>query len=164
VQRKTRRVRVDSPTFKGAGSLSAGFSNCFGTPPGSLIYPTMSRPTYLCRKLTQPLPTRDGVTLRTVRDARAYMLRAKERGSAPPWQRAAALLLAEADIGAFSNQSSLRCSTTANLTLPHNERRPHLAAHIIEPLLPVGLCSPAFPEIFRPATAASVYCLSIRAR
>ena len=68
----------------------------------------MSRPAYLRRKLTQPLPTRDGVTLRTVRDARTYMLRlSKERGSAPPWQRAAALLLAEADIGAFTNQIQL---------------------------------------------------------
>src|SRR6516225_9998605 len=30
---------------------------------------------YLSRKLTRPLPTKDGGTLRTVLDARAYMLR-----------------------------------------------------------------------------------------
>ena len=40
--------------------------------------------------------------------ARAYMLRlSEERSSAPRWQRAAELLLAEADIGAFSNQVQL---------------------------------------------------------
>ena len=31
-------------------------------------------PSYLSRKLTRPLPTKDGGTLRTVLDARAYML------------------------------------------------------------------------------------------
>jgi hypothetical protein len=36
------------------------------------------------------------------------MLRlSEERSSAPRWQRAAELLLAEADIGAFSNQVQL---------------------------------------------------------
>jgi hypothetical protein len=46
---------------------------------------------YLSRKLTRPLPTKDGGTLRTVLDARAYML----------------LLLAKADVGAVSRQLEL---------------------------------------------------------
>jgi hypothetical protein len=59
-------------------------------------------------KLTRPLHTKDGGVLRTVLDARAYMLRLpNQRQMTPRWQRAAQLLLAEADVGAFSNQVQL---------------------------------------------------------
>jgi hypothetical protein len=34
----------------------------------------MLRPEYLSQKLSRPLPTKDGDTLRTIKDARAYML------------------------------------------------------------------------------------------
>jgi hypothetical protein len=53
-------------------------------------------------KATPPLPTKDGGTLRTVLDARTYMLRlSKDRERNARWQRAAELLLAEADVAAF---------------------------------------------------------------
>jgi len=60
------------------------------------------------RKLTRPLPTKDGGTLRRVLDARAYMLRlSKDRERSARWQRATQLLLAKADIGAVSRQLEL---------------------------------------------------------
>jgi hypothetical protein len=60
----------------------------------------------LSRKLTRPLPTKDGGTLRTVLDARTYMLRlSKGRERNPRWQRAAELLLVEADVGALTKQA-----------------------------------------------------------
>jgi len=47
---------------------------------------------YLSRKLTRPLPTKDGGTLRTVLDARAYMPRlSKDRERSARWQRVAQL-------------------------------------------------------------------------
>jgi hypothetical protein len=53
---------------------------------------------YLSKKLTRPLPTKDGGTLRTVAEARAYMVALpKDRELSARWQRAAELLLAEAD-------------------------------------------------------------------
>jgi hypothetical protein len=59
-------------------------------------------------KATRPLPTKDGGTLRTVLDARAYMLRlSKDRERSAWWQRAAQLLLAKADVGAVSRQLEL---------------------------------------------------------
>jgi len=63
---------------------------------------------YLSRKLTRPLPTKDGGTLRTVLDARAYMLRlSKDRERSARWQKAAQLLLAKADVDAVSRQLEL---------------------------------------------------------
>jgi len=60
---------------------------------------------YLSRKLIRPLPTKDGRTLRTVLDVRAYMLRlSKDRERTARWQRATQLLLAKADVGAISRQ------------------------------------------------------------
>ena len=75
----------------------------------------MSR-AYLSRKLTRPLPTKDGGTLRTVLDARANMLRlSKDRERSARWQRAAELLLAEADIGALTKQVELALFFEAKL-------------------------------------------------
>ena len=49
--------------------------------------------------------TKDGGTLRTVLDARAYVLRlSKDRERTARWQRATQLLLAKADVGAISRQ------------------------------------------------------------
>jgi hypothetical protein len=63
---------------------------------------------YLSKKLTRPLPTKDGGTLRTVADARAYMLGlSKQRELQTRWQRVAGLILEEADIGAVSRQLEL---------------------------------------------------------
>jgi hypothetical protein len=63
---------------------------------------------YLSRKLIRPLPTKDGGTLRTVLDARTYMLAlSKDREHRAQWQRAAELLLAEADVADLSRQLEL---------------------------------------------------------
>jgi hypothetical protein len=79
------------------------------------MFPAVSR-AYLSRKLTRPLPTKDGGTLRTVLDARAYMLRlSKDRERSARWQRAAELLLAEADIGALTKQVELALFFEAKL-------------------------------------------------
>src|SRR5215471_13642213 len=70
--------------------------------------PAVSRASYLSRKLSRPLPPKDGGTLRTVLDARAYMLRlSKDRERGARWQRAVQLLLAKADVGAVSRQLEL---------------------------------------------------------
>ena len=75
----------------------------------------MSR-AYLSRKLTRPLPTKDGGTLRTVLDARTYMLAlSKDRERRTQWQRAAELLLAEADVGALSKAVELALFYDAKL-------------------------------------------------
>jgi hypothetical protein len=59
-------------------------------------------------KVTRPRPTKDGGTLRTVLDARAYMLAlSKDRKRSARWQRAAQLLPAKADVGAVSRQLEL---------------------------------------------------------
>jgi hypothetical protein len=53
-------------------------------------------------------PTPHGGTLRTVLDARAYMLRlSKDWERSARWQRAAKLLVAKADVGAVSRQLEL---------------------------------------------------------
>ena len=68
----------------------------------------MSRAAHLSKKLARPLPTKDGGTLRTILDARTYMLRlSKARERATRWQRAAELLLGQADVAAFSKQVEL---------------------------------------------------------
>jgi hypothetical protein len=57
-------------------------------------------PAYLQTKLNRPLPTKDGGTLRTVLDARTYMLAlSQDREHRAQWQRACELLLAAAFFG-----------------------------------------------------------------
>src|SRR5262245_21017257 len=83
----------------GAADLAFSFRGAYA--------PAVSR-AYLSRKLTRPLVTKDGGTLRTVLDARAYMLGlSKGRERSARWQRAAQLLLAKADVGAVSRQLEL---------------------------------------------------------
>jgi hypothetical protein len=54
------------------------------------------RSAHLAKRLTQPLPTKGGGTLRTVAEARAYMVALpKDRELSARWQHAAELLLAE---------------------------------------------------------------------
>ena|SRR5262249_6483084 len=58
---------------------------------------------YLSQKLTRPLVTKDGGVLRTILDARTYMLAlSKDRERNARWQRAAELLLDGATVAAFS--------------------------------------------------------------
>jgi hypothetical protein len=61
---------------------------------------------YLSERLTpHPLPTKDGGVLRTVGDARAYILTLpKTRGSRAHWKRASLLLLEEAGAAALTRQ------------------------------------------------------------
>jgi hypothetical protein len=76
----------------------------------------MLRPAYLSKKLDQPLPTKDGGTLRTVLDARTYMLAlSKDREQRSQWQRAAELLLDGADVTAFSRAMELALFMDAKL-------------------------------------------------
>src|SRR6516162_760099 len=77
--------------------------------------PAVSR-AYLSRKLTRPLPIKDGGTLRTGLDARAYMLGlSKDRERRTQWQHAAELLLAQADVADFSKQVELALFFDAKL-------------------------------------------------
>ena len=78
----------------------------------------MLRPAYLSKKSTRPLPTKDGGSLRTVADARTYMLGlSKARELNARWQRAAELLLTEADVAAFSKQVELALFYEGKLVL-----------------------------------------------
>jgi hypothetical protein len=79
----------------------------------------MLRPSpYLSRKITRPLHTKDGGTLRTVLDARTYMLAlSQDREHRAQWQRAAELLLAEADVAEISRQVELALFYEAKLIL-----------------------------------------------
>jgi hypothetical protein len=69
----------------------------------------MLRPApYLSLKVTRPIPTEAGGTLRTVLDARTYMLTlSADREHRSQWQRAAELLLAEGDVAALSKAVEL---------------------------------------------------------
>jgi hypothetical protein len=73
------------------------------------IFQTMLRPApYLSKKLTRPLPTKDGGVLRTVKDARTYMMAlSKHRKTSAQWQRAAAMLLEQVDVTDLSSQVQL---------------------------------------------------------
>jgi hypothetical protein len=57
------------------------------------------RPEYLSQALDRPLPTKDGGTLRTIRDACDYMTgMGKKRELLSHWQRIAKLILAKEDV------------------------------------------------------------------
>ncbi len=73
-------------------------------------------PAYLSKKLTRPLPTKDGGTLRTAGEARAYMLGlSKDRELRAQWQYAAELLLGETEVANFSKQVELALFYDAKL-------------------------------------------------
>ena len=66
------------------------------------------RPAYLSQKLDQPLPTKDGGTLRTIRDACDYMTSMdKKRELRSQWQRVAKLILAKEDVRTVSRALEL---------------------------------------------------------
>jgi hypothetical protein len=74
------------------------------------------RPEYLTQKLDQPLPTKDGGTLRTIREACDYMTSmGKQRELRDHWQRACKLILAKADIVAVSRAVELALFMDAKL-------------------------------------------------
>jgi hypothetical protein len=83
----------------------------------------MLRPAYLSQRLDRALPTKDGGTLRTVADARAYMLGlSKQRELQTRWQRVAGLILEEVDIGAVSRQLELALFMDAKLRCGEDAR------------------------------------------
>ena len=62
------------------------------------------------------MPTKDGGVLRTVDDARAYMIKlSKQRALKSQWQRAAELLLVEADVADLTRQIELALFYDAKL-------------------------------------------------
>jgi hypothetical protein len=74
------------------------------------------RPAYLSQKLDRPLPTKDGGTLRTIREACDYMTAmGKKRELRRHWQRACKLVLAEADVQTVSRALELALFMDAKL-------------------------------------------------
>jgi hypothetical protein len=63
----------------------------------------MLRPAYLSKKLTPPIPTKDGGTLRTIVQACEYIAAiGKERELRPHWRQVRELMLQEAEVAAVS--------------------------------------------------------------
>src|SRR3954467_1493299 len=76
----------------------------------------MLRPEYLSRKLTTPLPTKDGGTLRTIGEACEYMAAiGKEREQRLHWQRVREVMLQEADEAAVTWRVQLAVLKDAKL-------------------------------------------------
>jgi hypothetical protein len=76
----------------------------------------MLSPAYLSRKLTSPVPTKDGGTLTTIGEAHEYMAAFdKERELRPHWQRVRELVLQEADVAALSSRVRLAVLRDAKL-------------------------------------------------
>jgi hypothetical protein len=71
---------------------------------------------YLSRKLTSPIPTKDGGTLRTIGEACEYMATiGKERELRRHWQQVRELMLQEADVAALSSRLRLAVLKDAKL-------------------------------------------------
>ena len=67
------------------------------------IFQAMLPPAYLSKKLTSPIPTKDGGTLHTILEACEYMAAiGKERELRPHWQQVRELMLQEPDVAAVS--------------------------------------------------------------
>jgi len=61
------------------------------------------RPEYLSKKLSSPIPTKDGGTLRTIQQGCQYMAAiSKEREQRRHWQQVRELIEQEADVDAVS--------------------------------------------------------------
>ena len=76
----------------------------------------MLRREYLFKKLTAPIPTKDGGTLRTIQDACDYMAAiGKEREQRRHWQQVRQLILGEADASVVSWQIRLAVLKDAKL-------------------------------------------------
>jgi hypothetical protein len=64
------------------------------------LYAMLLRPAYLSKKLTRPLRTKDGGTLRTISEACDYTTSmGKKRELRDHWQRVCKLVLAKEDVG-----------------------------------------------------------------
>jgi hypothetical protein len=74
------------------------------------------RPEYLSQVLDRPLPTKDGGTLRTIRDACDYMTgMGKKRELLSHWQRVCKLILAKEDVLTVSRALELALFYDAKL-------------------------------------------------
>jgi hypothetical protein len=78
-------------------------------------------PNHLAQPLTPyPLPTKDGGVLRTIGDARAYMLALpKEREWLDHWKAAYRLLVRGANAASLPGRFTSPCPWMASLTLKH---------------------------------------------
>ena len=77
--------------------------------PVAPIFQAMLRAAYLSKKLTPPIPTKDGGTLRTILEACEYMAAiGKERELRPHWQQVRELMLQEADVAAVLRLAILK--------------------------------------------------------
>jgi hypothetical protein len=78
----------------------------------------MLSPAYLSQKLARQIPTKDGTILRTIRDARDYMLALpNRRATRQQWQIAAELILDQANVPAVSRQIELALFYEAKLDI-----------------------------------------------
>ena len=78
----------------------------------------MLRSGYLSKKLTPPIPTKDGGTLRTILEACEYIAAiGKERELRPHWQQVRELMLQEPDVAAVSWQVRFAVLKDAKLDL-----------------------------------------------
>ena len=78
-----------------------------------MSHPSRLSSAYLKSKLSRPLPIKGGGVLRTVTEAKAYMIALPAlRETRQHWQHAAALMMAEADV-----YSSITNSTSRRWTL-----------------------------------------------
>ena len=106
----------------------------------------MLRLEYLSRKLTSPLPTKDGGTLRTIGEACEYMAAiGKERERRLHWQRVREVMLQEADEAAVTWRVQLAVLKDAKLDVTalsepiermRGRRCGCFRAVILQPLLP----------------------------
>ena len=83
----------------------------------------MLRREYLFKKLTAPIPTKDGGTLCTIQEACKYMAAiGKERELRRHWRQVRELILQEADAAAVSWQLGLAVLKDAKLNVAALER------------------------------------------
>ena len=86
--------------------------------PAALSFQAMLRPVYLSKKLTPPIPTKDGGTLRTIQEGCEYMAAiCKEREQRRHWQQVRELIDQEADVDAVSWKLQLAILKDAKLDL-----------------------------------------------
>jgi hypothetical protein len=79
-------------------------------------YLAATSPAYLSQKLDRPPPTKDGGTLRTIREACDYMTSmGKKRELRQHWQRVAKLVLANEDVLTISRALELALFMDAKL-------------------------------------------------
>jgi hypothetical protein len=81
---------------------------------------------YLAKKLTEPLPVKGGVVLRTIKCAADYLLSMPQEHAegCQRWRHAARLLLEQADVAAVSRQIHLALFFDANLDIGAMDERP----------------------------------------